>query len=153
MDSKEKKSRSFVSAAEEEDVTRKVLKWLNGCPNLPAGALRYVLLEAGIPNMSLRISQSPYKVAEYILGGYQAQLKCSIVYRVQPGDSGNERLKADAALNAAADWASDPENAPQLGDKYKNVTVKQESRARLIAAWDTGDEDHSVELNLTYEVF
>lgn len=152
MELNNQKPRSFVSTAEEEDVTRTVLSWLNSSPKLPAGAMRYMLLEAGTPNMALRISQSPYKAAEYITGGYRAQLNFSIVYRVQPGDSGNERLQADKALNSLAEWAADSANAPALGEKYSNVIVKQESRARLTAAWETGDEDHSVELNLTYEV-
>lgn len=144
--------RRFVSAAEQDDVVRAVLSRLNTCPSLPAGALRYQLLEAGVPNMALRIVQGTYKTKEYILGGYKAQLDFSIAYRVQPADSGNLRLEADADLNALADWAADPANAPALGERFCNVSIKQNSRARLIAAWDTGDEDHSVELNLTYEV-
>lgn len=148
----EPKARELVPASEENRIARTVLLWLNECPLLPDGAIRYEALETGKPNMALHLAQGGYKTKEFIFGGYQAQLRFNLVYRVQPGASGNKRLRADEALDAIGDWASEPGHLPMLGEITRALRVAVEKRAAVSVAWNDGDEDHTITLNLTYEV-
>lgn len=146
------KALSMVSASEEAGVLRKVLLWLNGYANLPAGAIRYEQLLAGVPGMALHLERGTYKTQQFIYGGYQAQMRLRILYRIQPGDSGDARLKASEALNLFGDWATDQTNYPDIGGKTAIKKLETESRAVLASAWEDGDEDYGITLNLTYEV-
>lgn len=141
-----------VPAAEEAGVLRKILVWLNTYPDLPAGALRYEQLLSGVTSMVLHLETAAYKVREYISGGYQAQMRLNVIYRIQPGDSGSARLAACEALNLLCDWAAERTNYPVLGEGIVLRKIATESRAALLNEWEDGDEDYGTTLILTYEV-
>lgn len=141
-----------VPASEETSVLRKILVWLNTYPSLPAGALRYWQLISGVTSMALYLETAAYKVREYISGGYQAQMRLNVIYRIQPGDSGSARLTACEALNLLSDWATERTNYPVLGEDIVLQKIATESRAALLNEWEDGDEDYGTTLILTYEV-
>lgn len=146
------RERVMVPASEEDQIARTVREWLNTFEPLPAGAIRYVQLLSGVPGMTMRLEESTYKTSQYILGGYEAQMRFSINYRIQPGDSVEQRLTADETLNAIGDWACDPTNLLTLGERCRALKIVTDSRAKLSDEWDDGDEDHKIILTLTYEV-
>lgn len=134
-------------------ITRTVIGWLNGSGAVPARAVAYEMLDEGVSGVAMHLEGGAYKTKEFITGGYQAQLRFSLHYRIQPGDSGDARLKADEALNALAAWACDTDHLPVLGGGCRATGVVTEDRARVVAAYDNGDEDHRTALRLTYEKF
>ena len=146
------KAQVLVSAGEESRIARTVLAWLNASGALPVQAIRYEMLETGVPNMAMSLTSGTYKTRQFVTGGYQAQMKFALLYRIQPGDSSDQRLKADEALNALGDWVCAPENLPGLGERCKVRSVVIERRALAVAAFDSGDEDHELALALNYEV-
>lgn len=147
-----KKPCPLVPAEEEALVVRRVLAWINRSPLLPSGAVRYELLDAGYPNMCMALTSDTRKVAQYILGGYRAELRFGIVYRIQPGDSGAARLSAEEQLSSLADWCCDSDNLPELDGRCIATGVSCDGRARMRSAFETGDEDYAINLIMTYEV-
>lgn len=153
MDAKGKKAAVLVSADEETRITRTVIGWLNGSGAVPVRAVAYEMLDEGVSGVAMHLEGGAYKTKEFITGGYQAQLRFSLHYRIQPGDSGDARLKADEALNALADWACDAAHLPALGGGCRATRVETETRSMVTAAYENGDEDHRAALRLTYEKF
>lgn len=148
-----KKELTPVSADEQEQIARTVIEWLNGSGAVPVRAIAYEMLDEGVSGVAMHLEGGAYKTKEFITGGYQAQLRFSLHYRIQPGDSGDARLKADEALNALADWACDAAHLPALGGGCRATQMETEARARVVAAYENGDEDHRAALRLTYEKF
>ena len=74
-----------VPAAEEDQVTRKLLAWLNTFPNKPVDLIRFEFLPADAESMSLSTIQSAYIVKRYILGGYLAEYQFKVIYRLKAG--------------------------------------------------------------------
>lgn len=138
---------AYVSNKETEQISRKVLTWLNKFPDKPVG-IDYEYLKADGISMALSTIQGAYKTAQYIVGGYKAQYQFKVIYRLQPS-SNNDRLSADELLNKLADWAA--ENAPDLGGPHF-VRVQCDARSSLFAAYDDGSEDHQILETLIYEV-
>ena len=139
------------SATEEDQVTRKLLIWLNCYPDLPVDMIRFEFLSADTEGMALSTIQAGYITKQYILGGYQAELQFKIIYRLKPGNSNDKRLKADEILNAIGDWAASAE-LPDIGEGKKARDVKPTTRSSLFAMYDNGDEDHQILMKLIYEV-
>lgn len=139
-----------VSAAEEDDVARSLLLWLNTWDGKPVDAVEYEYLDADKPCMALSLIQGAYKTRQYILGGYEAQLQFKLIYRAQPIDSA-ARLDMDKLLNAFADWATSA-GTLQLGDRKRVARITSNTRAALFARYENSDEDHQTLLTLTYEV-
>ena len=88
----DKKPKVAVPAAEEDQVSRKLLAWLNTCPGLPC-AIRFEYLPADAEGMALSTIQAAYITRRYILGGYEALYQFRLVYRTQPGGSNDKRLE------------------------------------------------------------
>ena len=140
---------AYVSNKETEQISRKVLTWLNKFPDKPVG-IDYEYLKADGISMALSTIQGAYKTAQYITGGYKAQYQFKVVYRLQPS-SNNDRLSADELLNALADWATSRTNRPDL-DGPRCVRVQCDSQSSLFAAYDDGSEDHQILMTMIYEV-
>lgn len=143
---------SLVAAGEQEQISRFLLAWLNEYPDKPVSIINYEFLKDGEPGMALSTIQAAYKVKKYILGGYQAQYQFKIIYRVQPGNSNNNRLQADELLNAMGDWATAKADLPVLGDMIRCLKVEATTRSSLFGRYDNGDEDHQILMNMFYEV-
>lgn len=143
---------TLVSASEEQEVGRALLKWLNTYPGKPASVQRinFEFLADDAPGMMLSTIQAAYKTRQYILGGYEAQYQFKVVYRSQPDDN-DSRLAGDETLNALGVWAE--ENAGSLFLSPATVrSVKRSSNASLFAVYEDGSRDHQILMTLTYEV-
>lgn len=152
MGEREIKTRApaLVPSDEEHSVARTLLRQLNSYAQLPVDAVRYELLPAGEHTMAFHVEQSANKTQQYITGGYRAELRFSLYYRIQPGDSGLARIEADEALDALGDYLT--ENLPDLGERCHAKSLAVSRRASLSGEWDNGDEDHALTLRLVYEV-
>lgn len=139
-----------VPAAEEDQVTRKLLAWLNTFPNKPVDLIRFEFLPADAESMSLSTIQSAYIVKRYILGGYLAEYQFKVIYRLKAGCGNDLRLRADELLNALGDWVSG--KRPDIGQGKQVVSLEPTTRASLLYPYENGDEDHQILMKLTYEV-
>lgn len=140
-----------VSAAEEDQVSRKLLVWLNTFPNKPVDLIRFEFLPAETECMAFSTIQAAYIVKRYILGGYQAEYQFKVIYRVKPGNSNDKRLKADELLNALGDWA-ESETPPGIGEGRRVICIEPTTRSSLFAMYENGDEDHQILMKMNYEV-
>ncbi len=145
-----KKIKKAVSAAEEDQVSRKLLVWLNTYAELPVDIIRFEFLPADTSAMAMSTIQAAYIVRRYITGGYVAEYQFKIIYRVKPGNSNDKRLKADELLNAIGDWATG--KRPDIGTGKRVVSLEPTTRSSLFAVYENGDEDHQILMKMKYEV-
>lgn len=136
---------SYVTAREQESISRAVLSWLK--KHNPDIEFEYLPPERS--GMSLTTIQGAYKTAQYIDGSYEAQYQFGILYRSLPTDS-EERLDAESELNKLGEWAE--ENWPDLGDEKNVTTVQRTSSASLLARYDDNVEDYQILMTMEYEV-
>lgn len=146
------KAVAMVSASEQDQVSRVLLSWLNEYPDKPVTVINYEFLDEGKPSMALSTIQGAYKTRRYILGGYEAEYQFKVIYRARPGNSNNNRLKADELLDAFADWATSRADVPVLGDGIRFRRLETNSRSSLYGRYENGDEDHQILMTMTYEV-
>ena len=139
-----------VSAAEEYQVSRKLLVWLNTYPEKPVELIRFEFLPADTTAMAMSTIQAAYILQKYILGGYKAEYQFKLIYRIKPGNSNDKRLKADELLDALGDWTIG--QRPDIGEGKTVVSVEPTTRSSLFAVYENGDEDHQILMKLTYEV-
>ena len=139
-----------VSAAEEYQVSRKLLVWLNTYPEKPVDLIRFEFLPADTTAMAMSTIQAAYILQKYILGGYKAEYQFKLIYRIKPGNSNDKRLKADELLDALGDWTI--AQRPDIGEGKTVVSVEPTTRSSLFAVYENGDEDHQILMKLTYEV-
>ena len=139
-----------VSAAEEYQVSRKLLVWLNTYPEKPVDLIRFEFLPADTTAMAMSTIQAAYILKKYILGGYKAEYQFKLIYRIKPGNSNDKRLKADELLDALGDWTIG--QRPEIGEGKTVVSVEPTTRSSLFAVYENGDEDHQILMKLTYEV-
>lgn len=146
------KPNALVSGKEADQVSRILLGWLNQFPEKPVTRIEFEYLNVGVPSMAMSTIQAAYKTAQYILGGYRAQYQFKVVYRLQPGNSNNSRLKADEILNSLADWAVARTDKPVLGPGIHVLSIVSNTRSSLFGRYENGDEDHQILMTMTYEV-
>lgn len=139
-----------VSAAEEYQVSRKLLVWLNTYQKKPVDLIRFEFLPADTTAMAMSTIQAAYILQKYILGGYKAEYQFKLIYRIKPGNSNDKRLKADELLDALGDWTIG--QRPDIGEGKTVVSVEPTTRSSLFAVYENGDEDHQILMKLTYEV-
>ena len=139
-----------VSAAEEYQVSRKLLVWLNTYPEKPVDLIRFEFLPADTTAMAMSTIQAAYILQKYILGGYKAEYQFKLIYRIKPGNSNDKRLKADELLDALGDWTIG--QRPDIGEGKTVVSVEPTTRSSLFAVYEHGAEDHQILMKLTYEV-
>ena len=139
-----------ISAAEEYQVPRKLLVWLNTYPEKPVDLIRFEFLPADTTAMAMSTIQAAYILKKYILGGYKAEYQFKLIYRIKPGNSNDKRLKADELLDALGDWTIG--QRPDIGEGKTVVSVEPTTRSSLFAVYENGDEDHQILMKLTYEV-
>ena len=139
-----------VSAAEEYQVSRKLLVWLNTYPEKPVDLIRFEFLPADTTAMAMSTIQAAYILKKYILGGYKAEYQFKLIYRIKPGNSNDKRLKADELLDDLGDWTIG--QRPDIGEGKTVVSVEPTTRSSLFAVYENGDEDHQILMKLTYEV-
>ena len=143
-------SKITIPAAEEDQISRKMLVWLNTFPQKPVDLIRFEFLPTDSAAMAMYTIQAAYIVKKYILGGYQAEYQFKVIYRIKPGNSNDKRLKADELLNALGDWALT--QTPDIGTGRRVILVEPTTRSSLFAMYDNGDEDHQILMKMNYEV-
>lgn len=143
-------AKKAVSAAEEYQVSRKLLVWLNTYQEKPVDLIRFEFLPADTTAMAMSTIQAAYILQKYILGGYKAEYQFKLIYRIKPGNSNDKRLKADELLDALGDWTIG--QRPDIGEGKTVVSVEPTTRSSLFAVYENGDEDHQILMKLTYEV-
>ena len=141
----------FVSAKEEDNVSRKLLTFLNTFPDipLPISRIDYEFIPAESVSMALSTVQSTYIVERFIDGSYDADYQFKVIYRGRPS-SPDGRLKADELLDALGDWASSQK--PDIGAGLEVQELEQTTRSSLFARMENGWEDHQIFMRMTYKV-
>lgn len=137
-----------IITPEAEKVARSVRAWLNTYPYLPYPLVDYEFLGDDC-GLSVITTQAAYKTHHYILGDYEAQYQFAIFYRSIHADA-NERLISDEFLNNMALWAT--ENPLTLDSPCRTVKVQQNTNSAILARYENGAEDHTVNMTLIYEV-
>ena len=147
--------RSLVDKAEEDQVSRNVLNWLNTCPEIPRSirSIKYEMLEDDTASMALSTIPGTYILTTDITGDYEAEYQFKVIYRGQPESSG-DRLRLDETLDSIGDWAvlNGRKHGPSLGAGKRPVKVETSTRSSLFARYENGDEDHQIIMKLTYSV-
>ncbi len=141
----------FVSAKEEDQVSRNLLAWLNTFPDIPLSIdlIDYEFMDADAPGMSLSTIQGTYIVERFIHGPYIAEYQFKIIYRAKPA-SPDARLNVDELLDGLGDWATGQK--PYIGDSLEVQELEQTTRSSLFARMDGGWEDHQIFMRMTYMV-
>ena len=142
--------RELTTSEQEQDLSRKMMVWVNSFPETPVLVIRYEDVVPGKPGMYLSLLPGSYKTKRYILGGYQAEYQFDVVYRIQPAQNDAMRLDADELLNRLGDWAR--LNPPDLGGNMRVLRMRQTTRSSVFAGYENGDEDHKISITMTYEV-
>lgn len=149
--SSEDKPIEFVPAKEEDQISRKLLAWLNTFPDVPLSIdlIDYEFMDADAPGMSMSLVQSAYVVERFIHGPYTAEYQFKIIYRTKPSSPGG-RLDADEMLDALGSWAAG--QTPDIGEGLEVQELEQTTRSSLFARIKDGWEDHQIFFRMTYLV-
>ena len=149
--SSEDKPIEFVPAKEEDQISRKLLAWLNTFPDVPLSIdlIDYEFMDADAPGMSMSLVQSAYVVERFIHGPYTAEYQFKIIYRTKPSSPGG-RLDADEMLDALGSWAAG--QIPDIGEGLEVQELEQTTRSSLFARIEGGWEDHQIFFRMTYLV-
>lgn len=145
----DKKPLNMAAAEETESISRAIFRWLNQWPDKPV-VINYEHLPADGEGMALSTIQGAYKLKEYVRGGYLGQYQFKVMYRVQPGNSNNNRLSADETLDALGAWASKIRPFPDIGSGRRVTKIKINSLSSVFANYEDGSEDHQILMTLDY---
>ena len=149
--SSEDKPIELVSAKEEDQVSRKLLAFLNTFQEIPLSIdmIDYEFMDAGVPGMAMSLVQSTYIIERYIHGPYLADYQFKVIYRCKPAKTGG-RLGADELLDSLGEWASGQK--PDIGEGLEVQDLEQSTRSSLFAQMADGWEDHQIFVRMTYMV-
>jgi len=140
--------RRTVDVDVQIEASRAVRAWLNTSPVKPCiVGMEYLPDDYGC---ALSVTETPYKVRQYINGGYLAAYECDLIYRCIPATD-EQRVEADELLDRFAVWAAN--NASKLtitGARVKRV--QRATPATLTARYSNGAEDHTAHLIINFEV-
>lgn len=141
----------LLNAASADSVVRSVKAWLNTCPDLPAGmSVSFEALVENDAGLCFSTEQAAVYAARYIGGGYRAEYRFRVIYRVLPSDDGDQ-MAAVEVLTAICGWC-ETAAPPELADAV-NEKITRESDAAVLAVYEDGCTDYGASLMLTWEVF
>lgn len=143
------KNLNMVAATETDSISRALFRWLNSWSDKPV-VINYESLPADGEGMALSTIQGAYKLKEYVRGGYMGQYQFKVMYRVQPGNSNNNRLSADETLDALGEWATKARPYPDIGTGKRVTKIKINSLSSVFANYEDGSEDHQILMTLDY---
>lgn len=143
------KNLNMVAAEETKSISRALFRWLNTWPDKPE-VINYESLPADGEGMALSTIQGAYKLKEYVRGGYLGQYQFKVMYRVQPGNSNNNRLSADETLDALGGWATATRPYPDIGFGRRVTKIKINSLSSVFANYEDGSEDHQILMTMDY---
>lgn len=141
-----------VSGAEQVQVARALLDWLNEYDGFPTRVGR-IEAEYLAPSTSVGLFAvtAPYKTQEYISGAYTAQYQFALQYRIAASSSA-QRLDAMDALSKIAVWSEKRTDLPDLGEGKHALSIGRNSPAVMIARYEDGSEDYQILMTFDYEV-
>lgn len=141
----------LLNAASAASVVRSVKTWLNTCTEVPTGmTVSFEDLAENKPGLCFSTEQAAVYAARYIGGGYRAEYRFRVIYRVLPSDDGDQ-MDAVELLTAICAWC-ETAAPPELADAV-NEKITRESDAAVLAVWEDGCTDYGASLMLTWEVF
>lgn len=144
--------RTLIPAAAAAGVQRAVRDWLNGSDALPAnvGTVSFEDLPDNASGICIATVQAPAYAARYILGGYRAEYRFRIIYRVLPSDDG-DMLDAVETLTDIGAWCETA--APPALAGAVNPHITRNTDAAILAAYEDGSSDYAADLTYSWEVF
>lgn len=141
----------LLSAASAASVVRAVKTWLNTCTEIPTGmTVSFEDLAENKPGLCFSTEQAAVYAARYIGGGYRAEYRFRVIYRVLPSDDGDQ-MDAVELLTAICAWC-ETAAPPDISDAV-NEKITRQSDAAVLAVWEDGCTDYGASLMLTWEVF
>lgn len=141
----------LLSAASADSVVRAVKTWLNTCTEVPAGmTVSFEDLAENEPGLCFSTEQAAVYAARYITGGYRAEYRFRVIYRVLPSDDGDQ-MDAVELLTAICAWCETA--APPDISSAVNEKITRQSDAAVLAVYEDGCTDYGASLTLTWEVF
>lgn len=143
------KNHTMLPRSVTDSISRRLLIWLNKWPDKPL-PVNFDFLDTDSPGMSLATIQGAYKLQPYIRGGYLGRYQFKIIYRVQPGNSNNNRLRADEVLDAFGEWAAKTRPYPDIGEGKTVMSIDINSPAAMFAPYEDGSEDHQILMTMDY---
>lgn len=148
MDSTSTNTKRAIDVDVQIAASRAVRAWLNSSPDKPCSvAMEYLPDDFGC---AITVTETPYKAETYIDGSYLAAYECDLVYRCTPVTD-DERLRADEDLDKMAVWATNHAADLQI-DGARVCRVQRTTPALLVARYGNGAEDHSVHIQIYFEV-
>ena len=73
------KPKIVVEQQEEDNITRKLLAWVNTYPDKPVSFIDYEQLDAKTTSMAFSTIPGTYILAQYITGGHRAEYQFDIL--------------------------------------------------------------------------
>lgn len=141
----------LLSAASAASVWRAVKAWLNTCPEIPEGmSVTFEALPDNDAGLCFSTEQAAFYADRYVLGGYRAEYRFRIVYRVLPS-SDDDQMEAVETLTAICAWC-ETASPPELEDAV-NEKITRTSDAAVLAVYEDDCTDYGASLTLTWEVF
>ncbi len=141
----------LLSAASAASVVRAVKAWLNTCPEIPEGmSVTFEALKANDVSLCFSTEQAALYAARYIGGGYRAEYRFRIIYRVLPSDD-DDQMEAVETLTAICAWC-ETASPPELEDAV-NEKITRTSDAAVLTVYEDDVTDYGASLTLTWEVF
>lgn len=141
----------LLSAASAASVVRAVKAWLNTCDELPRGlSVTFEDLAENGVGLCFSTEQAAVYAARYIAGGYRAEYRFRVIYRVLPSDDGDQ-MDAVELLTAICAWC-ETAAPPDVGGAV-NEKITRTSDAAVLSVYEDGCTDYGASLMLTWEVF
>lgn len=140
----------LLNAASAASVVRAVRAWLNTCDELSQGlSVSFEDLEENGVGLCFSTEQAALYAARYIGGGYRAEYRFRVIYRVLPSDDGDQ-MDAVELLTAICAWC-ETAAPPDIGGAV-NEKITRTSDAAVLAVYEDGCTDYGASLMLTWEV-
>lgn len=141
----------LLSAASAASVVRAVKAWLNTCDEIPSGlSVTFEDLAENGVGLCFSTEQAAVYAARYITGGYRAEYRFRVIYRVLPSDDGDQ-MDAVELLTAICAWC-ETAAPPDIGGAV-NEKITRTSDAAVLSVYEDGCTDYGASLMLTWEVF
>lgn len=141
----------LLSAASAASVVRAVKAWLNTCDEIPSGlSVTFEDLAENGVGLCFSTEQAAVYAARYIAGGYRAEYRFRVIYRVLPSDDGDQ-MDAVELLTAICAWC-ETAAPPDIGGAV-NEKITRMSDAAVLSVYEDGCTDYGASLMLTWEVF
>lgn len=141
----------LVEVSTALEAQRAVKAWLNTSDQLPTGmTVTFEDLPENDAGLCFATEQAPAYTARYIAGGYKAEYRFRLIYRVLPTDDG-DMLDAVEKLSAIAQWCT-TSTPPDVANAI-NELITRTSDVAVMNVYEDKTTDYSVSLTLSWEVF